>query len=128
LTKATIAEDVVTPSNVGKTPRRQAGLIYAVTPSYNFSKKLAAGVSVIGTTKSFAQDNNDLVMNGYVYLNPYISYSPAENFFISIQSNNVFSAIGVTESEEGSLTSTTNVVRARSIAGRSTSITLKYKF
>jgi outer membrane receptor protein involved in Fe transport len=129
LTKATISEDVVTPSNVGKTPRRQAGLIYAVTPSYNFSKKLAAGVSVIGTTKSFAQDNNDLVMNGYVYLNPYISYSPADNFFISIQSNNVFSAIGVTESEEGSITNNaTNVVRARSIAGRSTSITLKYKF
>lgn len=129
LTKATISEDVVTSSNVGKTPRRQAGLIYAVTPSYNFSKKLAAGVSVIGTTKSFAQDNNDLVMNGYVYLNPYISYSPADNFFISIQSNNVFSAIGVTESEEGSITNNaTNVVRARSIAGRSTSITLKYKF
>jgi hypothetical protein len=68
-------------------------------------------------------------MNGYVYLNPYISYSPAENFFISIQSNNVFSAIGVTESEEGSISNNaTNVVRARSIAGRSTSITLKYKF
>jgi outer membrane receptor protein involved in Fe transport len=129
LTKATISNDVVTPSNVGKTPKRQAGLIYAVTPSYNFSKKLAAGVSVIGTTKSFAQDNNDLVMNGYVYLNPYISYSPADNFFISIQSNNVFSAIGVTEAEEGSITNNaTNVVRARSIAGRSTSITLKYKF
>lgn len=129
MTKASISKDVVTPANVGKTPRRQAGLIYAVTPSYNFSKKLAAGVSIIGTTKSFAQDNNELVMNGYVYLNPYISYSPAENFFISIQSNNVFSAIGVTESEEGSVTNNaTNVVRARSIAGRSTSITLKYKF
>ncbi len=129
MTKATISKDVITPSNVGKTPRRQAGLIYTITPSYNFNKKLSVGVSIIGTTQSYAQDNNDLVMNGYVYLNPYISYSPAENFFISIQSNNVLNAIGVTESEEGSITNNaTNVVRARSIAGRSTSITLKYKF
>ena len=129
MTKATISKDVITPSNVGKTPRRQAGLIYTITPSYNFNKKLSVGVSIIGTTQSYAQDNNDLVMNGYVYLNPYISYSPAENFFISIQSNNVLNTIGVTESEEGSITNNaTNVVRARSIAGRSTSITLKYKF
>jgi outer membrane receptor protein involved in Fe transport len=129
LTKATISKDVITPANVGKTPRRQAGLIYTITPSYNFNKKLSVGVSIIGTTQSYAQDNNDLVMNGYVYLNPYISYSPAENFFISIQANNVLNAIGVTESEEGSITNNaTNVVRARSIAGRSTSITLKYKF
>lgn len=129
LTKATIAKDAITPTNEGKTPRRQAALIYSLTPSYKFTDKWSAGVSVIGTTKSFAQDNNDLVLPGYVYLNPYISWAPFENFFISLQSNNVFSAIGVTESEEGSITNeVANIVRARSIAGRSTSLTLRYKF
>lgn len=128
-TKATIAKDVITPSNVGKTPRRQAALIYSITPSYKITNQVSVGISVIGTTKSFAQDNNDLVMPAYFYVNPYVSYNPTEKFSVSVQSNNVFSMIGVTESEEGSITNdVTNIVRARSIAGRSTSLTLRYKF
>jgi outer membrane receptor protein involved in Fe transport len=128
-TKATIAADEVTPSNVGKTPRRQAPVIYTLTPVYNISKDLQIGANVIGTAKSFAQDNNELVMSGYFYLNPYISWSPIENFSVMLQSNNVLNAMGVTESEEGSIVAgQTNYVRARSIAGRSTAISIRYRF
>ena len=103
-TKAVIAKDAIDTSVVGNTPRRQAALIYSVTPSYNFNDKVVLGVSVIGTTKSFAQDNNQLIMPGYAYFNPFITYTPNKNFSISLQSNNVLSAIGITESEEGSIT------------------------
>jgi outer membrane receptor protein involved in Fe transport len=128
-TKATIAADEVTPSNVGKTPRRQAPIIYTLTPVYNINKDLQIGANVIGTAKSFAQDNNELVMSGYFYLNPYISWSPIENFSVMLQSNNVLNAMGVTESEEGSIVAgQTNYVRARSIAGRSTAISIRYRF
>jgi hypothetical protein len=128
-TRATIAADVVTPSNVGKTPRRQAPLIYSITPVYNFNKDLQLGASIIGTGSSFAQDNNELVMSGYFYVNPYITWSPVKNFNIMLQSNNVLNQMGVTESEEGSITENqTNYVSARSIAGRSTDISISYNF
>lgn len=128
-TSAKIAADEVTPSNVGKTPRRQAPIIYSITPVYNFNKDLQLGASIIGTGSSFAQDNNELVMSGYFYVNPYISWSPIKNFNVMLQSNNVLNQLGVTESEEGSISeNTTNYVRARSIAGRSTAISIRYNF
>jgi outer membrane receptor protein involved in Fe transport len=128
-TNAKIAVDEVTPSNVGKTPRRQAPLIYSVTPVYNINKDFQIGANLIGTGSSFAQDNNELVMSAYFYLNPYISWTPIENLSVMLQSNNVLNAMGVTESEEGSITEgTTNYVRARSIAGRSTAISIRYRF
>ena len=68
-------------------------------------------------------------MSAYFYLNPYISWTPIENLSVMLQSNNVLNAMGVTESEEGSITEgTTNYVRARSIAGRSTAISIRYRF
>ncbi len=129
ITQATIAKDEVTPSNEGKTPRRQAPIIYSITPVYSFNKDLQMGASVIGTGSSFAQDNNELVMAAYFYVNPYITWSPVKNFNIMLQSNNVLNQLGVTESEEGSISENqTNFVRARSIAGRSTAISLRYNF
>ncbi len=128
-TSAKIAADEVTPSNVGKTPRRQAPIIYSITPVYNFNKDLQLGANVIGTGSSYAQDNNELVMSGYFYVNPYISWSPIKNFNVMLQSNNVLNQMGVTESEEGSISENkTNYVRARSIAGRSTAISIRYNF
>ncbi len=129
-TDAQITKDVISPANVGKTPRRQAALIYSLTPSYKIIDELTIGLALIGTTKSYAQDNNELVMPAYFYVNPYISYSPFANFMISVQSNNVFNMIGITEVEEGSIdeTQAANIVRGRSITGRSTSLSLKYTF
>lgn len=104
-------------------------MIYTVTPVYNINKELQIGANLIGTASSFAQDNNELVMSGYFYLNPYISWSPIENLSVMLQSNNVLNQMGVTESEEGAITDgQTNYVRARSIAGRSTAISVRYRF
>lgn len=128
-TNAKIVADEVTPSNVGKTPRRQAPVIYTLTPVYSINNDLQVGINIIGTASSFAQDNNELVMSGYFYANPYISWSPTENLSIMLQSNNVLNAMGVTESEEGSITEgATSYVRARSIAGRSTALSIRYRF
>lgn len=130
-TKAEIADDVVTPALNGNRPRRQADFIYNVVPSYKFggSKQHIVGFSVIGTTKSFAQDDNKLVMPGYAYVNPFISFELTKGLSASLNVNNVFDTIGITEVEEGSITENTdNILRARSINGRTTSLTLSYKF
>jgi outer membrane receptor protein involved in Fe transport len=83
----------------------------------------------VGTTKSFAQDNNALIMPGYVYVNPFVSYEIANGLTASINVNNVFNTIGITEVEEGSITpNVDNIVRARSINGRTTALTFVYRF
>ena len=130
-THARIKEDFFNPQYEGNTPRRQADFIFNANASYKFGKenKHLFGFSVIGTTKSYAQDNNDLVMPGYAYVNPFIKFQLTKGLSASLNANNIFNSIGITEVEEGSITeNTNNIVRARSINGRTTSLTLVYKF
>ena len=48
---------------------------------------------------------------------------------VSANVNNVFNKIGITEAEEGSIIANQdNIVRARSINGRTTSLSVSYKF
>ncbi|WP_276975848.1 TonB-dependent receptor [Flavobacterium filum] len=130
-TKAEISKDVINPAVEGNTPRRQADFIYNAIAAYKFGAdgKHNVGVSFIGTTKSFAQDNNELVMPGYVYFNPFVNIELTKGLTASLNVNNVFDTIGITEVEEGSIVENTdNIVRARSINGRTTSLTLSYRF
>ncbi|WP_298392886.1 TonB-dependent receptor [Flavobacterium sp.] len=130
-TKAEIADDVVTPALNGNKPRRQADFIYNIVPALKFggSKQHNLGFSVIGTTKAYAQDDNKLVMPGYAYVNPFINFELTKGLSASLNINNVFDTIGITEVEEGSITENTdNIVRARSINGRTTSLTIAYRF
>jgi outer membrane receptor protein involved in Fe transport len=127
-TQAEIKEDELDSTKIGNTPRRQAPVIFSIVPMYRF-KKHSIGISVIGTGKSFAQDDNKLVMPGYAYFNPFINLAVTEKLGLSININNLTDQIGVTESEEGSITENAkNVVRARSITGRTVSATLRYNF
>ncbi|GLB48510.1 TonB-dependent receptor [Neptunitalea lumnitzerae] len=130
-TDAEIKEDFFNPDFEGNTPRRQADFIYNANVVYRLGEanKHALGFSVIGTTKSYAQDSNELVMPGYAYVNPFVRFQLIEGLTASVNVNNVFDTIGITEVEEGSITeNTNNIVRARAINGRTTSLTLSYKF
>lgn len=130
-TDAKIKSDFFNPEYVGHTPRRQADFIYNSNAAYLFGKTKAhaIGFSVIGTTKSYAQDSNQLIMPGYAYVNPFVKFQVIEGLTASLNINNVFNTIGITEVEEGSITeNTNNIVRARSINGRTTALTLSYNF
>ena len=106
-------------TNIGNVPRRQPGLTYNFLPSYSFKGGHSISVSIIGQTESFAQDNNELVMPGFTFVNTVASARIAKNTNLNLSVNNVFNTIGITESEEGSITEgQTNYVRARSISGR----------
>jgi outer membrane receptor protein involved in Fe transport len=114
------------PSVIGKTPRRQAEWIYSITPSYTH-RKFTAGLSFIGTSKAYTQDNNELVMPGFTYVNASASYELSKGLWVALSVNNLFNTIGVSEAEEGSIPAN-GIVRARSIPGRTTSVTLRYLF
>ncbi len=122
-TKASITSG----ANVGKVPRRQADLIYQISPSYAIGN-LEVGAAIIGTTKSYAQDDNVVVLPGYTAVNAFVNYEFSPNVVLSLGVNNLFNTIGYTEAEgQGNLTNNPLYV-ARSINGRSAKATLKYSF
>jgi len=125
-TNAEITEDVLNPGVVGNTPRRQADLVYSLMGRYNFNDG-SAGLSFIGTTDAYAQDNNDLQFDGYTTVNAFASYMLSDSLSVSVNINNLFNAVGVTEAEEGSLPGN-GIIRARTINGRTSSLTVRYDF
>ena len=119
--------EITSGSNKGKTPRRQAALIYNLNPTFNLMKKGVVGLNIVGTTDSYAQDDNQLVMPGYTLFHGYLSYNIAKGLSASINGNNLFNKLAVTESEEGAIP-TNGMVRARPVLGRSINIGLGYNF
>ena len=125
-TDAEITQDALNPSVVGNTPRRQADFVYSLMARYNFNDG-SAGLSFIGTTDAYAQDNNDLKFDGYTSVNAFASYMLSDNLSVSLNVNNIFDTVGITESEEGSVPDN-GIIRARTINGRTSSLTLRYDF
>jgi len=125
-TDAEISKDALTPELVGNTPRRQADFVYNLLARY-FFEQAQLGVSIIGTTAAYAQDNNDLKFSGYTQVNAFASYNLAENLTVSLNINNLFDEIGLTEAEEGSVPEN-GIIRARTINGRNASLGLAYRF
>ena len=127
-TDAEISKDAITPANQGKTPRRQAKLIYQLTPAVNL-ETTRVGFNIVGTTKAYAQDNNQLIFPGYTQVNAFVSYRPIDRVELSLNANNLFNVTGITEAEEGSITANTNnYIRARAINGRTVSASIRFDF
>jgi outer membrane receptor protein involved in Fe transport len=127
-TQAKIIEAIDT-SIVDNTPRRLPMIMFNLAPYYNLGKGNSVGLTILGFTKSFAQDNNKLVMPGYLVLNPYVNLAITKNFMFNLSGNNILDALGITEAEEGSITENqTNIVRGRPIPGRTISAGLRFNF
>jgi predicted outer membrane repeat protein len=127
-TDAEINKDDISPANEGNTPRRQADLVYQFTGGYQ-AGNWTVGANVIGTTDAYAQDNNQLVMPGYAQVNLFGDYRFTENWVVGLNVNNLFDEFGITEAEEGSIVAgTENIIRARSIPGRTASLSVRYEF
>jgi len=48
---------------------------------------------------------------------------------VSVNANNVFNTLGITEAEESSIVeNTTNIIRARSVTGRTIAATISFNF
>ena len=99
-------------------------------PIYKFSgKKNVIGLSFIGQTKAFAQDSNELVMDGFVIVNGFVEVGITKGLSVNLSGNNLLDTLAITEAEEGSITTNaTNYVRARPMPGRTISMALTYRF
>jgi outer membrane receptor protein involved in Fe transport len=127
-TDAEISKDDISPANEGNTPRRQADVVYQLTGGYQ-GERWTIGANVIGTTDSYAQDNNQLKMPAYTQVNLFGDYRFGENWVVGLNVNNLFDEFGITEAEEGSIVAgAENIIRARSIPGRTTTLSVRYEF
>ena len=105
---------------VGKKPRRQANFVWQATPGYTYGN-FDFGASIVGTTSSYGDDANTITMDGYVVVNPYVSYQVNDKVQVSLSANNVFNTLGYTEIEGDGHA-------ARAVNGRTYKATLKYQF
>lgn len=126
LTDAEIAKDALNESVVGNTPRRQADVVYSFTGRYSF-ESAAVGANLIGSSGAYAQDSNELEFDAYTQFNLFADYKLSDNLTVSLNINNAFDSEGITESEEGALPAN-DIIRARTLTGRTTSFTLRYMF
>jgi outer membrane receptor protein involved in Fe transport len=117
-------------AEVGNTPRRVPALMYNINPSYSFLEGRAnLGFSLIGTTKVYAQDDNAVVLPGYVYLNAFVGFRIVKGLDLRINSNNITNTLGFTEMEgDPFVDNSVNYLRARPITGRATTATLTFTF
>ncbi|MDD3079449.1 MAG: TonB-dependent receptor [Paludibacter sp.] len=126
-TKATINSSL-DDTEVGNTPRRVPDLMYNLNPSYSIGKA-DFGLSFIGTTKVYSQNDNQIVLPGYVYVNAFASYEVTKGLVLSANVNNLFNTLGFTEAESTTFVdNSTNYMRARPITGRVSKISLTYSF
>jgi len=105
---------------IGNSPKRQARAVYQIAPTYAIGDALV-GVSVIGTGKSWADDQHTIVMPAYNVVNGFVNYQISAATALTLSGNNLFNKIGYTEVEGDGHA-------ARSITGRSVKVTVKYAF
>lgn len=108
----------------GRAPKRQAKIVYQLTPTLNFSDELTAGVGIVGTTKS--QDDGPtgpltITLPAYTVVNAFVSYSLTPKATLTLAANNLFNEIAYTESNDGR-------GAARAYTGRTVKASLRYNF
>lgn len=125
-TDAKITSASLSPANVGNRPRRQAKFVYQISPQVS-TDRFAVGANVVGTSDSYAQDNNQLKLPGFTQVNAFASFKATDRIELLVNANNLFNVTGFTEAEEGSIPAN-GYVRARSINGRSISGSVRFTF
>ena len=115
--KVTASND---PTTVGKKPRRQADFAWQLSPSYTLGN-LDVGAAVIGTSKSWGDDQNTITLPGFTVVNAFANYQLSSKALVSVSVNNLMNTLGYTEIEGDGHA-------ARAINGRTVKATLKYQF
>lgn len=105
---------------IGNTPRRQARAVYQLAASYEFGPALV-GASLVGTGKSWADDQHSILMPAYRTVSAFVNYRLNERVMLALSASNLFNEIGYTEVEGDGHA-------ARSIGGRAIKASLKYAF
>jgi outer membrane receptor protein involved in Fe transport len=107
-------------SVIGNTPRRQARAVYQIAPTYTMGAA-QFGLSVVGTSRAWADDQHTILMPAYQIVNAFLNYKVNNKVSVSLSANNLFNKLGYTEVEGDGHA-------ARAVSGRSVKLNVKYAF
>ena len=107
-------------SVIGNTPRRQARAVYQIAPTYSIGAA-QFGVSVVGTSRAWADDQHTILMPAYQIVNGFVNYELNPRVSVSLSANNLFNKLGYTEVEGDGHA-------ARAVSGRAVKLNVKYAF
>lgn len=125
-TDAEIVRDRINPAVAGNIPRHQAKFIFQTTPQI-VTERFAVGAVFIGTTGSFAQDDNVLRMPGFVTTNAFVQFRPVPRLELTLNASNLFNVKAFNAFDDASIPAT-GIVRGRPLNGRNTSLTARLDF
>jgi len=90
---AWIDSEISSGANEGNTPKRQADIVYSLTGTYD-ADMFSVGAQVIGTTDSYAQDDNATEMPGFQTVGVFADYYATDSLTFSLNVNNMFDEFG----------------------------------
>jgi outer membrane receptor protein involved in Fe transport len=125
-TDAEIAKDSLNAAIVRNIPRHQPKFIFQATPQYD-SGIFTIGANIIGTTGSYAQDNNLLRMPGYTIVNAFLQVRPTERVQLSLNAHNLFDKLALTEVSSSSIPAN-GITQVRALVGRTITTSLRFGF
>ncbi|MFN3818883.1 TonB-dependent receptor domain-containing protein [Blastomonas sp.] len=125
-TKAKITKDLLDASLTGKEPRHQPDWTFTATPQVDLGAAVL-GASIVGMTKSFAQDSNLLVMPGFTTVDLFTQIKVFKGGTVTLNANNVFNKLGIFEVNQASVPAN-GIGFARAINGRTISGSLRFDF
>jgi outer membrane receptor protein involved in Fe transport len=125
-THAKIDKDKLNAAVIGNKPRRQADLIWTITPHFR-TGAWNVGATLQGSTSYYLQDVNKLQQGAYTIINLFGTWNATDSLSASLNVNNVADTFVLTEAEEGAA-ATGSIIRGRPLNGRSTNLSLSYRF
>ncbi|QAY77425.1 TonB-dependent receptor domain-containing protein [Sphingosinicella sp. BN140058] len=125
-TDAEILSDFVNPAIEGNVPHHQAKLIFQATPQYS-TDRFSIGAVFIGTTGSYATDDNLLKVPGYVTTNAFVQFRPTDRVTLSVNANNLFDVLAITAIDDPTVPAG-GVARAHVLTGRTVSTSVRFSF
>lgn len=108
----------------GRAPKRQAKVVYQLTPTVNLGDALTFGVGIVGTTKSLDDGPTGpltITLPAYTVVNAFASYAITDKATLSLAANNLLNELAYTESNDGR-------GAARAYTGRTVKASLRYSF
>jgi len=114
------------PALIGNTPRRQADMIFALTPQYD-TDLFTVGASIVGTTESYSQDVNQLVIPGYATVSAFIEVRPIDRVVVSLYATNLFDEFALVEVSAPTMPAN-GLSLARALPGRNVSAAVRFYF
>jgi outer membrane receptor protein involved in Fe transport len=121
-THSRIVNDEINPAHVGDPISPE--VIYQFTPAYRI-KQANVGLNFIGNSDAPA---GKLVTPAYIQVNAFVGYELVKGLWLSVNGNNLFDTIGLTEISNSDGISVNGLNAARSINGRTVIASVRYSF